>query len=108
MSWYKIECLFDRKAKRVMQMGDAKIVLRGMFYAQAAGEKVGEPELAVCQVPTSFGRSHGAWLQGMLAANLRVSPVVLTNNINLVKLSPISEEEAKAMMGDASGSTIKG
>jgi hypothetical protein len=99
MPWYKIECLFDQKAQKVMQIGDADILLREMYYVKSENGKTGEPELAICQVPTAIGRAQGANLQHLLEANLRVPVVVLTNNINMVKLKAVTDEEAEKVLG---------
>ena len=69
-----------------------------MFYVKSEDGKTGEPEIAICQVPTSIGPSQGAMLQTLLEANLRVPVLVFTNNIGMAKLVEIPEEEAEKIL----------
>lgn len=53
------------------------------------------PVLAVCTVPQSTLEEQGNLLRNMIEANLRTKVLLLTENIHLIKLKPISTATAK-------------
>lgn len=128
--WYKPTRFFDGTAKRIVDLGDGNdVVMCGMLYQPGLGERIetlikefadyetggierdhvlqklraslGEPELALCLVPPAVSDGQSAALQMMLQANLRTSVLLLSNNVHLVRLNPVSDKvAAKLMEGD--------
>jgi hypothetical protein len=81
---------FDGETQEVAQMGEEQILLPGWVPP--------DNDCAVCLVPTSITREQGVALQKLLEANLRTKVMVLTNNVQLVRLKAISDKDAAEIM----------
>jgi len=127
--WFKMAALFDFPSKRVAQVGDGEdVLIKGVRYraeitcggcgksikvnqlnTKDGGEDKLElmPELAVCVVSRSILEEQGETLRRMLEANLRMPVLLLTDNVHLVKLKPISNAVAKSIMDQAAADDLK-
>ena len=97
--WYKLEALFDNKAMAVCKVEGGDVVLAGWVPP--------DNEVAICLAPPCITHEQGLALQKLLEANLRAPVVVLTNNIHLAKLRPVTNAEAREIMGDAKGEIVQ-
>lgn len=126
-NWYELVSFFDGAAKKAVELGEHNVIVQGTIneleYAncQASLMRVIEsikkgntseaidtltsivnnhsPILAVCTVPCeAVSNEQGEALRRLLSANLRLPTLVLTNNVQLVKLKPITEARAKDVM----------
>lgn len=88
--WYKMVAFFDGEAQQVMEVKGANVLLQGWLPP--------DDDLGVCAVPTSITHEQGLALEKILEANFKRPLLVLTNNIQLAKLKPITELEAKQIM----------
>lgn len=88
--WYRMTQFFDGPAKKIADVGDEEIVLSGFVEP--------DKDLAVVLVPPSVTHEQGKALEMTLKAQFGVSVLVLSNNIQLVKLKPIPEVLAKELM----------
>ena len=90
--WYKLVSFFSNRAQEVMKVQEEEVVLSGWVPP--------DKDLAVCLVPTSITHEQGLALQKLLEANFSKPVLLLSNNIQLAKLKPISNAEAKRIMGE--------
>jgi len=117
-TWYKMERLFDGLARKIADVGEHNIILRGIRYAAsikcskcgdtirlhnlrvgAGGDRLDlSPELAICVVPMGLPDSLGESLRRMSEANLRMPVVLTTANVHYVNLRPLAPAEAKKLM----------
>ena len=110
--WHKIVDLFDGKAKKIMTVGGHGILVRGMLYSLEMTKdkdghlQQGEPELAVCSVPQAIGGRYSAELGMLATANLVARPLILSDNIHLCKLEPITDEEAEEILEFVEGEEV--
>jgi hypothetical protein len=59
-------------------------------------DRDGEPELAIVQVPAEgFSEEDASSLHKLVTANLRVPVLLLSNNVTMVKLKPITNKRAE-------------
>lgn len=127
--WFKITRFFNGVAKKTLEIGENNVIVQGtvneLEYGNARDDiekciddiKAGDtekaietltaiannhsPVLAVCSVPTqAISNVQGEALRGVLSANLRLPTMLLSNNIQLARLKPISEDMAKRIMSD--------
>jgi hypothetical protein len=124
--WYRPVAFFDRPAQKIVNLDEVEVLLSGMFYQAGLSERIltlidelealgsetvnrkwvlqriraelGEPDLAMCLVPPAVSDTQMAALQMMLKANLRTQVLLLTNNVHLVKLRPVTDKQANAIM----------
>jgi len=94
----RIESVIEWLKIKTKNKPEAKVSAAEMIKKLKAG--LGEPELALCVVPPAISQQQGEALRMMLTANLRVPVVLLTDNVHLVQLKPISEAQAKAAFDD--------
>lgn len=85
--WYRMEAYFDGEAQKVCQIGDEQVYLSG-----------GDDDLLICLAPPSITAEQGEALRKLLEANFMRSVLVLTNNIQLVKLKPVNGKVAEKIM----------
>jgi hypothetical protein len=97
--WYKLEAFFDGKAQTVCDVNGEDVVLAGWIPP--------ENEVAVCLAPTSITHDQGMALEKLLEANFRSPVVVLTNNIQLVKLKPVLDSVARKLIGAGEGDVVQ-
>jgi hypothetical protein len=97
--WYRLEALFDRKAQTVMKVEGGDVVLAGFIPP--------ENEVALCLAPPAITHEQGLALQKLLEANFRSPVVVLTNNVQLVRLKPITAAEARRVMQETTGEVVQ-
>lgn len=91
--WYKLNSLWDQRAKKVLAVGQENVYLVGNLPLDMPPR-----ELAVCLVPVSTSQSQGLALEKILTAAMRRPVLVLTNNIQLAKFVPVRAAEAKKEM----------
>ncbi|MCU0912977.1 MAG: hypothetical protein MUC88_00265 [Planctomycetes bacterium] len=117
-TWYKMTQLFDGVAKRIAEVGEHNILVRGVRYAasikcQQCGHRIHlnnlrvgaqgdqldlSPELAICVVPMGLPDAMGEDLRRMSEANLRMPVLLVTSNVHYVQLRPLHVAEAKRLM----------
>lgn len=88
--WYQIVKLWDQPAQKILEVESEPVIVQGMIPPLN--------EVPVCLVPTSIMAEQGMALQKLLEGHFRAPVLVLTNNIQLAKLKPISESEAQTLM----------
>jgi hypothetical protein len=86
--WVKLVEFWDAPSKRIMDVSDKNILLQGTI----------EDNLAVCLVPQAIGPTQGDALRQLLEANLRMSVLLLTDNVQLMRMKVISDGIANAIM----------
>lgn len=96
-AWYEMTSLFDGEAKQVLELeGAQRAVISGEYG-----------EVVICLVPTSMTNRQGQVCQQILEAKLGRDVLLLSNNIQLVKLRAISNERAQYIRaGGGSGVSI--
>lgn len=97
-SWYRMTTFFDNDAKTIMKVGEEDILLSGWVPPDG--------DLALCLAPTSLSHDQGLALTKLLEANLRKPVLLLTNNVQLVKLKPITDGEAETIMESDKGEIL--
>jgi hypothetical protein len=85
--WYEMVAMFDGEAKQVLELGGKdRVVMTGTIPP--------DDDVAICLVPPSVSNEQGLALQKILEANFRKTVLVLSNNIQMVRLKPISMRRA--------------
>ncbi len=90
--WYRVDAVWRDGDEAPVAIGDG-VVVRRMFYRTEGGE----PELAVLSVPmgaVSPQMSH-EFVRACEAA-LRVPVLALSDEVRIVRLVPITKDEAEA------------
>jgi len=88
--WYKFTQFFDGDAQTVMKVGQEDILLQGTLPPNN--------ELVVCSGPTSLTSEQGLALQTVLEARLGSPVLLLTHNVQLLKLKQLSDKEANQII----------
>lgn len=88
--WYQLTGLWDGQAKEVIKLGEEQVVMLGFLPPRM--------EVAVCVVPPSVTTEQGEAVTKLLEANFQKPVVVLSNNIQLARLRPVSAKRAREMM----------
>jgi hypothetical protein len=89
--WYEMVAMFDGEAKQVMALDKGeRVVMAGVIPP--------DMDVAICLVPPSVTNHQGLALQKILEAQFRKSVLVLSNNIQLVRLKAISQGRATMIM----------
>jgi hypothetical protein len=78
-------------AKRIMDM------VQQMFWSQVDLT----PHLGMCLIPQeACSNAQGEALRRMLEANLRMPVLLMSNNVQMVRLRPVSKAEADRILGE--------
>ena len=88
--WYQLVSFFETDGKSIMSIDGENVLLSGWLPP--------DYDCAVVVVPTSVTQEQGIALQRLMEANLRHPVLVLTNNTQLVRLKPISDQLAESIM----------
>jgi hypothetical protein len=91
--WYQVVALFDGEAKRVMTVAQHDIVVRGTLNLGESYE-----QLAVCMMPQGLPQSHLEPIRQAVEGNLRLPVLLLTDNVHLCKLKPLTEKQATKLL----------
>jgi len=88
--WYQMVSYFDHEAKTIMEVPGGEVVLSGWVPP--------DNECAVVLAPTSITQEQGLALQKLVEANFRRPVLVLTKNVQLVRLQKITATEAQKII----------
>lgn len=119
--WYRMVDFFDGPAKAVTRVNEADVLLQGVLYeadfpCPKCGAKVHldkinlkendnadlSPQLGLCLIPQeAVGNQQGEALRRMLEANLRMPVLLISNNVQMVRLKPIMQGEADRILEGA-------
>lgn len=120
-TWYRMTQVFDGLAKKIADVGEHGVILRGVRYEAAikcgecghtihlhnlrvgaSGDKLDlSPEIGICVVPMGIPDSMGESLRMLCESNLRMPIVLMTANVHYVQLRSMHAEEAKELMREA-------
>lgn len=99
-AWFKMVSFFDSDAKSIMKINQEDVVLSGWVPP--------DNDCAVCLVPSSVTHEQGLALQRIIEGQTRKPVLILTNNVQLVRLKPISDAQAaKCIGGQAHGEVVQ-
>jgi len=93
-----MQSLFDGPSKAIENVNGEDILLKGSLPP--------DNDIAVCLVPPSVIHDQGIVLEKVLESKLRQPVLVLTNNVQLVRLKPISDAAAKKVMSEHDHSQV--
>jgi hypothetical protein len=119
--WYRMTQFFDGASQVVTEINDAEVLLQGVLYEAVfpcpkCGAKVHmdkiklkedgtadlSPQLGLCLIPhEAIGNQQGEALRRMLEANLRMPVLLISNNVQMVRLKPISQQAAHEILKGA-------
>lgn len=88
--WYKMTSFFNGEAREIVKVNGESVVLSGWVPP--------DDDLGVCLVPASITHEQGMALRKILEANFKAPMLLLTNNVQLAKLKPITPNEADQLM----------
>jgi hypothetical protein len=126
--WYRMVEFFDGPARVVTSVNDADVLLQGVLYEvdfpcpkcgatvhldkiklQEDGTADLSPQLGICLIPQeAVSNEQGEALRRMLEANLRMPVLLISNNVQMVQLKPISKAAADAILQEESASGEEG
>jgi hypothetical protein len=121
--WYRMMEFFDGPAKVVTSVNDADVLLQGVLYEavfpcphcnhkihmdkvnlKEDGRADLSPQLGLCLIPQeAISNQQGEALRRMLEANLRMPVLLISNNVQMVRLKPIMQAEADRILEEGAG-----
>ena len=96
--WYEMVAFFDGPAKAVMKINGEDVLLAGWVPP--------DNDVAIVLVPPSVNQEQGLGLEKILEAQFRKPVMVLTNNVQLVRLKPLTEGKARELMKVQEGGSL--
>lgn len=119
--WYRMTEFFDGTAKAITNVNNADVLLQGVLYevdfsCPKCGAKIHldkiklredgtadlSPQLGLCLIPQeAVSNQQGEALRRMIEANLRMPVLLISNNVQMVRLKPIHQAEADRILEGA-------
>lgn len=92
--WYRVDAVWQGEGMEPVEVAPG-VVVRRMLYREAGGE----PELAVLRVPMrELSQNMVAQFVRGCEAALRVPVLALSDGVELVRLVPMTQEDAQRMI----------